>query len=339
MKRLSLILLGLCTSWLALANPTAIYGHRGARGLAPENTLAAYKTALRIGVDYVDMDIGMTKDGVLVVTHNLTLNPDITRDAKGHWITSPNLKIKDLTLKQIETYNVGKIKPGTAYAKLFRNQHAEAIARIPTLVSVINYVKKIAGDKVGFQIEIKTDPTQPNATFPPVKIATRLAQVLKQEGVVDRTQVQSFDLRPLLVLERINPAIQTAYLTEKGNLKEMRSRDKAYAGLWTAGLLVRNYGNSVLALLHKNHIDLWDPEDSQLNQALITKAHKLGMKIVVWTWPSVTGKVVDTPELSRFIRWHVDGIITGRPDILRGLLAAQGENVAPGFNIPNQVVG
>ena len=72
----------------------------------PEQTLPAYVAALRLGVDYVDMDIGMTKDGVLVLTHNLTLNPDLTRDQSGRWVTEP-IAINTLTLQELQKHDVG----------------------------------------------------------------------------------------------------------------------------------------------------------------------------------------------------------------------------------------
>src|SRR5512135_2602502 len=82
-----------------------IYAHRAGRGLMPEQTLPAYVFALRLGVDYVDMDIGMTKDGVLVITHDLTLNPDLTRDQNGRWITD-QIPIRSLTLRELQKYDV-----------------------------------------------------------------------------------------------------------------------------------------------------------------------------------------------------------------------------------------
>ena len=151
------LLLSLLTLMSFSASATDIYSHRGARGLFPENTLPAYQAALRLGVTTVDMDIGMTKDGVLVVTHNFALNPDITKDRYGRWIKRNDIYIKNLTLAQLKTYTVGSIKPGTPYATLFPAQHPVADTHIPTLKEVVDYVKHVAGNTVRFQIEIKTD--------------------------------------------------------------------------------------------------------------------------------------------------------------------------------------
>jgi len=306
---------------------TQIYGHRGARALSPENSIPAYQTAMGIGVDYVDMDINMSKDGVLVVYHNFALDPDYTRNAKGQWITNKNLLIKDLTVKQLKTYDIGKIKPGTAYAKLFKTQWPVAHTRIPTLKEVIDYVKQHAGNHVGFQIEIKTDPTHPNWTYSPSVLAKALDNIMRQEHIVNRTEVQAFDWRCLIDLQKIDPRARTAYLTEFDSKKQFLSADPKKAGLWTGGHLLKQYGNSIPNMIKALGGSLWDPQDVELNQQLIAKSHKLGLKVVAWTWPEQTGKVINIPLSEKLISWHIDGLITGRPDILRGLLAARGEKL------------
>src|SRR5512139_1290919 len=171
-----------------------IYAHRAGRGLMPEQTLPAYIAALRLGVDYVDMDIGMTKNGVLVITHDLTLNPDLTRDQNGRWITD-RFPINSLTLHELQKYDVGRLKPGTRYASYFPHQQPIDFTPIPTLREVVRLVKKIAGDKVGFQIEIKTDPTKPELTASPKDFAQALYQLIIEEGIANRTEIQAFDWR------------------------------------------------------------------------------------------------------------------------------------------------
>ncbi len=310
---------------ISLANTShslQIYGHRGARGLSPENTIPAYRTALSLGVNYVDMDINMTKDGVLVVTHNLGLDPNITRDSEGHWITKPIL-IKDLTLKQLQSYDVGKIKPGTKYAKLFPTQWPVAGTHIPTLKQVIEYTKEIAGNNVAFQIEIKTDPTKPKATFSPKILAKALAKVIDEEEIEDRVEVQAFDFRCLIELQKINPEIKTAYLTDADIDKAMRSSDPKIAGLWSAGYLLKDYDNSIPKMVKALGGSLWDPQDTELTKKSLMQAHELGLKVVTWSWPGQTGMEFDGTLTDKLIGWGVDGIITDRPDMLRGLMAAR----------------
>src|SRR5262245_25860860 len=111
---------------IVVANSSAfafdLQGHRGARGLAPENTIAAFTTALPIGVTTLEFDLGMTKDGVLVVHHDEWLNPDTTRDAEGNFLSRRGPAIHSLTLDEVKRYDVGRLKPGTAYAARFGGQ-------------------------------------------------------------------------------------------------------------------------------------------------------------------------------------------------------------------------
>jgi glycerophosphoryl diester phosphodiesterase len=236
-----IIMVLLATSFDANAHPIKIYGHRGARGLAPENTLPAYKEGLAIGIDYVDMDVNMTKDGVVVVTHNYGLNPDLTRDKKEQWIDPDKLiLIKDLTFKQLQQYDVGKLNPDRFYSYDFPKQKSKDETRISSLKQVIQYVNKVTDNKVNFQVELKTDPRHPEWTVSPEKLALATVKILKEEGVADRTEVQAFDWCCLLTVQKADPKIATAYLTDADKEIAMTSLDPKIAGLWTAGYLVND---------------------------------------------------------------------------------------------------
>jgi len=307
-----------------LASAIDIYGHRGARGLSPENTIPGYHTALAIGVGYVDMDIGITKDGVIVVTHDLTLNPNITKDSDGNFIADDNILIKDLTLDELQRYDVGELKPGTEYASWFPNQVPVPQTRIPTLKAVIDYVKKVAGDKVGFQIEIKNDPEFPDKTVFPKVFARKLAELLEEEGVIQRTRVQAFDWAALIEIQKINPAIKTEYLTYSQTGEDLKNPDPKIAGLWVNGMQLKDYG-SIPAMIKAAGGESWGPQDIELTQVMLDEAHKLGLKVIAWDWNKVSGHDIDMPETIRMINMGVDGVISDRPDIVRGLLAARGK--------------
>ena len=106
---------------LAASNAMAfdLQGHRGARGLAPENTLEAFRTALAIGVSTLELDLAMTRDGILVVSHDSVLNPDHTRGPDGKFLAAAGPAIRSLTLDEVKRYDVGRLKPGTSYAARF----------------------------------------------------------------------------------------------------------------------------------------------------------------------------------------------------------------------------
>src|SRR5262249_18591423 len=131
-----------------------VYAHRAGRGLASENTLYACQKVLQYPIDFIDLDIGMTKDGLLVATHDKNLNCDITRDARGKYITD-SIPVHSLTHQELSTYNVGKINPESKYASFFPDQQSIPHAKIPLLQEAIDYVQSVVKGGVSFQIEMK----------------------------------------------------------------------------------------------------------------------------------------------------------------------------------------
>lgn len=313
------------------AHNIQIYGHRGARGLSPENSLPAYKTGMAIGIDYVDMDVHMTKDGVIVVTHDFTLNPNLTRDKDGKWIdaTNPPL-IKDLTFAQLQQYDIGRLKPDTDYSKNFPYQYAVDGTHISSLKQVINYVEKTSGKKAKFQVEIKTDPSHPEMSFAPKDIAKATVAVLKQTGIDGKTELQSFNWSVLKEIQKLDPKIATAYLTDKEISDNMRKNDPKMSGLWSDGKLLKDYDNSIPKMIAKLGGKIWGPESKELNADLVNEAHSYGLKVVPW---SMVGSLDDPKEITRMIDIGVDGIISDRPDIVRGFLAARGMPVPAAASI------
>ena len=157
-----------------------LQGHRGARGLAPENTLAGFETALAIGVTTLELDLGVTKDGVVVVSHDSNLNPDHTRGPDGKFLDALGPAIRALTLAELKRYDVGRLKPGTPYAKTFPQQRAVDGATIPTLAEVFDLVRRLNADHVRFNIETKVAPTSGADIADPETFAAAVAQVVRE---------------------------------------------------------------------------------------------------------------------------------------------------------------
>ncbi|MEE9495779.1 MAG: glycerophosphodiester phosphodiesterase family protein [Desulfobacterales bacterium] len=145
-----------------------IIGHRGAAGLAPENTLSAFARACEIGVDAVEFDILLTADRKAVVYHDFSLKPELTRTPDGKWLESASPPaIKDLRLVDLKTYDVGRLKPGTRYSRRYPEQTPVDGERIPTLREVIRLHKKQCDTATQLWIEIKTSPEKPDLTPAP----------------------------------------------------------------------------------------------------------------------------------------------------------------------------
>ena len=167
-----------------------LQGHRGARGLFPENTLEGFAAALAIGVTTFELDVAMTADGVPVVSHDAAFNPDLVRRTDGTWITAPGPLIRTLRLADLATYDVGRLRPGSAYAAPFADQRPHDGARIPRLADAL-----AVDPVVRFNIEMKTYPDHPDWTVPPERMAEAVIAVAEQIGVTDRITVESFDWR------------------------------------------------------------------------------------------------------------------------------------------------
>jgi glycerophosphoryl diester phosphodiesterase len=353
MSQAPLLLLALFPSCLGAAAAAAsgsvqVYAHRGARSFAPENTLPAYRAALRIGADWVDMDVVLTKDGEVLVSHDLVANADIARDGTGHFIARNRESLKalppgeraaydrryaaqSLTLKELQGFDVGRLNPESSYARFFPDQVPVDGTRMPTLREVVRYVGKATRDEMGFQIEMKTDPSRPEYSPDPRGFAEALYKVLKEEGVVGRAEIQAFDWRCLHELRRLDRKVKTAYLTsrdnEPGGEDSFYGADPKAAGLWTGGELVKDHAGSIPRMVKALGGFAWEPEDAELTPETLAEAHQLGLKVVVWSWPERLGTTFDAGLVAKLIQWGVDGIITDDPGRLASMLAARGLRV------------
>lgn len=308
-RHLSLLLLS-----LALAGPTFAFdlqGHRGARGLAPENTLPAFEKALRIGVDTLELDIGLSADNVVVISHDPYLSPLIVRDAKGEWLAGTRGPlIRSLTHAQLQTYELGRIKPGTPYANQFSTQEAVDGSRMPTLAALFDRVKQMGASNVRFNIETKIDPNRPDDTATPEVMAQALVKAIRDAGMAGRVTVQSFDWRTLRIVQQIAPEIPTAYLSFQN-----ANNDTITSGLWTAGFKIAEHA-SIPAMVKAAGGAIWSPNGGAVTEDLVKKAQAMGLKVLPWT-------INNPAEMDKLIGWGVDGIITDYPDRLRTVMEAR----------------
>jgi glycerophosphoryl diester phosphodiesterase len=304
-----------------------IYSHRGARGLAPENTLLSCELALQIGVDFIDFDICFTKDEVAVATHDLALNPVLTRDEHGHWLNGDDAQwlsgseilVKNLMLSELQQYDVGRISPKSPYINYFPSQQAADHVVIPTLQAIIDLIKSHS-TKTNLQIEIKSNPNLAKRSYPPSKVARIIAKILLKNKMLERTEIQAFDYRYLLALQKINPYFKTTYLTSEELTLQMLNDNPKIAGKWTAKHLLKNYNCSVPKMIVELGGKTWGPQDVELTTKLVAEAHDYGLKVVPWAWPEKTGKEFDMAMIKKLIAMKVDGIITDRPDLLKKMI-------------------
>jgi glycerophosphoryl diester phosphodiesterase len=293
-----------------------LQGHRGARGLAPENTLPSFEAALRHGVTTLELDIAITRDGVLVIHHDLALNPAITRDAEGRWLAQPGVPIRDMTYAEVQRYDVGRLNPASNYAQSYPEQKAIDGTRVPRLAELFDLVKRLGNDKVRFAIETKLDPRRPEATLPPEAFARAVVDEVRKAGMQQRTQILSFDWRTLQVVQRIAPEIPTVYLSAQRRFLDNIGAGAAEPSPWTAGFQFKDHG-SVPRMIKAAGGRFWSVYHADADAAKVKEAQELGLKVLVWT-------VNDVPTLERMIDLGVDGIISDRPDVAAKVLGARG---------------
>lgn len=292
-------------------------GHRGARGLRPENTLAGFTHALAIGVTTLELDCGVTKDGVVVVSHDRVLNPDHTRDAGGRFLEVPGPLLRELTVAELQRYDVGRIRPGSDYAASLPEQQPVDGERIPRLADVFTLVQKSGNREVRYNVETKIDPTQPDTTVTPEVFVLALIDVIRAAGMESRTTIQSFDWRTLVLARKLAPEIAIVALTDQQPDEDTMEVGKPGASLWLGGFDVDDHAGSVPKTVRALGAKVWSPHALDLDPRLVEEAHELGLTVVPWT-------VNDPKDMERAIALGIDGLITDYPDRLRSVLESKG---------------
>ena len=284
-----------------------LQGHRGARGLAPENTLPAFQKALELGVNTLECDMAITRDGVVVVHHDLWLNPDTTRGPDGQWLDKRGPAIAELTYAELQRYDVGRLKPGTEYAKAFPDQQAVDGTRVPRLADLFDLVRRSGNTQVGFDCETKLSPLEPAATLPPEEFARRVIAEIRKGGMQSRTMVQSFDWRTLQVVQKEAPEIRTMYLSSPRTLARPAGGGPSP---WLAGFDLDRFGGSLPQAVHAAGGRIWAPNQTYLTPALRSEAKALDIRVIPWT-------VNEPAMINKLLDMDVDGIISDRPDLVQ----------------------
>jgi glycerophosphoryl diester phosphodiesterase len=292
-----------------------LQGHRGARGLAPENTLPAFARALSIGVTTLEMDAGLTEDDVVVIAHDRRLNPDIVRGPDGRWLAGRTPAIREMTFRELQRYDVGRIKPGSDYSRRFPDQRRQDKVRIPTLEEVFELTRHARNGEVRFNVETKISPEAPEDTAPPEVFARALIKVVRDNGMASRVTIQSFDWRTLAIVQKEAPEIATSYLSSQQQTLDTIQAGHREDSPWTAGVRHRDHG-SVPKMVKAAGGKIWSPNYVDLTEGAVKEAKSLGLAILPWT-------VNNRADMERLIDWGVDGIISDYPDRLRDAMAAK----------------
>jgi glycerophosphoryl diester phosphodiesterase len=249
-----------------------VHGHRGARARRPENTLPAFRYAIEQGVDVLELDVAVTKDGVPVISHDPLINPAICSGPKL------GIPIHTLTRSELDAYDCGaKKNPG------FPDQVPVPGTRIPNLDEVFALS---AGNSVQFNVETKIFADKPELTPDPETFTKMILDLVKKHGLESRVILQSFDPRTLRVMKNLDPSIRRAALWEtQRDWKEVAKEFEA---------------------------TLFSPEQHLVTKEHVSEAHAMGMEVVPWTsdkpddWARLVDAGVDaiiTDDPAALIAW------------------------------------
>jgi glycerophosphoryl diester phosphodiesterase len=272
----------------AQANSFDKQGHRGCRGLMPENTWPAMKMALDLGVTTLEMDVVITKDKRVVLSHEPWFGQEVTTKPDGTFIREREerkFNINWMTYEDVQTFDVG-LKPHPRFPK---QQKIKVVK--PLLEDVIDSVKQyMATSKRPFpfyNIETKTNPMFDGVFHPkPDEFVELLMGVIKQKGIEGQVIIQSFDDRTLQYLHKTYPNIKTALLIEADDKRKLEEQ------LQTLGF----------------QPSIYSPSFELVTEKLIKACHKKGLRIIPWT-------VNTKEEIERLKNMGVDGIISDYPDL------------------------
>lgn len=263
-------------------------GHRGCRGLMPENTIGAMETALGLGVTTLEMDVVITKDKKVVLSHDQWFSEEITTKPDGTYISpgeERKFNIYWMTYEDVKTFDVG-MKP---HPRFPRQQKIKAVK--PLLADVIDSVNESMKTRRRpfpyYNIETKSDPEFDGVFHPkPDEFVELLMGVIKEKGIEDHVIIQSFDFRTLQYLHLHYPAIKTAMLIEDFDKRSLDEQVKALGFIPT----------------------IYSPAQELVNEKLVKNCHKQNMKVIPWT-------VNDKLSIDKLKQMGVDGIISDYPNL------------------------
>jgi len=296
---------------LTKLNHTKIYGHRGARGDLPENTLNSFQYLFDHLISAYETDILISKDLIPVITHDFKLDPSFTQDNNGEWITDENIKIFDLTYEELSKYDVGTLNKISKYGRNFVNQKSLPNQKIPKLDDLLKLTAKNQTENLIINLEIKSTPAQENFTPLPHEMVKLVLDVVNNSSLKDKIIYSSFDWRVLREVRDQNPHAPRAYLTELHQSGSKISGTIYDQSPWMDFMPLKN-SIEIPRLIASLGGQAWHPYFQDISKKMIEISHEANLAVNVWT-------VNDEDDMLKMIEYGVDGIITDYPLRLKNL--------------------
>ncbi len=250
-------------------------------GVWPANTLEGCIECLSAPVDGVEIDVQMTSDGHVVAHHDYWLSRASSR-LDGAWVEDRGPPIKTMTLDEVRRYDVGTLRPGSEYAARYPHRVAMDGVRIPTLPELFHALAAAPGPRRWLYIEIKTDPTDPEATPDPEIVTRAVLADVAAAGWADRTKIIAFDWRVLRLCKALAPKIATAHLTIPAAYAASVKPPAEGDSPWADGCDPRRHGGSDLAAICAHGGMEWSPYFTDVDAERVAEAAALDLKVGPW---------------------------------------------------------
>jgi glycerophosphoryl diester phosphodiesterase len=287
-----------------------LIGHRGARGLMPENTIEGFEFTLDLGVTAIEFDVLLSKDNVPVITHDYQLSSSLTRDYNGKWIGENNPRISDLTVAQLKQFDVGGLDSRSIYGENYPEQEFLSEIRIPKLSELLDLACLPKGQNLYLLMEIKSDGSL-NVT----KIVSQILDEIRERKLSDRTVLHSFDWELLKECHRLAPEIPRSFLSQLPENNDVSSDPSSSDRTPDFS----SFKTSIPKAIANQEGQMWCPYFKDVTSELVQEAHSLDLLVCTWT-------VNEIEDMENMIDAGVDGIITDYPNRAQKVFKTRGLN-------------
>ncbi len=287
-----------------------IVGHRGARGLFPENSMVGFENILKMGVTLIELDVVFSKDKTPIITHDHTINPSTSRDVDGEFVNE-NIKVSSLTVEQIKNYEIGRLDLDSDYGKRFPEQAQLDGIYMPTLQELFEKMQQPEFEQMRLMVEIKSEPNYSSQDRE--NIASLVIKQIREANLSNKVLLHSFDWLLLSEFKKKDPKITTSFLTKKGYQNESENYYPSQVFMQDAA----GYSNSVPEKISALGGSVWCPYFKDITRDRLLSARENNLIVVVWT-------LNELDDIDAMIELGVDAIVTDYPlRVMSALIARE----------------
>ncbi|WP_170415894.1 glycerophosphodiester phosphodiesterase family protein [Ruegeria atlantica] len=283
-------------------NLIRVVGHRGARGVLPENSMIGFDFSLSIDVPLLEFDVVLTADDVPVITHNHRLHAPTFRDTTGRFLAGEEPKVSSLTVEQIQQFDIGRLDGQSAYGRRFPDQAQLDGIRVPTLMNLLELVESPKYGNACLMLELKSDPDLAHDASHRQKFVKCVLQELRAKSMSSRAVLHSFDWNLLEECQHQAPDMPSSYLTQLPDNSDDVGEDSSKAVCPD----FRGRRDEIPVLVKEAGGSLWCPYFADVTAENVALAKELGLCVAVWT-------VNEHDDICRMIELGVDAIVSDYP--------------------------